>query len=70
MKSNGWKTQLMIIGGVIGAIGGVVAARMFIQSGEEAIGSSRRPRIKTKHALQVGIGLIGLLQKIAGLAEE
>lgn len=70
MKSSGWKTQLMIMGAVVGALGGVMAARMFIQSGEEATGSRGRPRIKPKHALQVGIGVIGLLQKIAGLSEK
>jgi hypothetical protein len=61
----------MIIGGILGGLAGVVAARMFIRSGEEA-GTARRgrPRVQPKHALQVGIGLIGLLQKIAGLAEK
>ena len=70
MKSNGWKTRTLIVGSLVGAIAGVVAAQMFIRSGEEA-GSARqgRPRVQPKHALQVGIGLMGLLQKIAGLAE-
>ena len=71
MNSNNWKTRAMIIGGVLGGLAGVFAARMFIQSGEESGASRRgRPKIKPKHALQVGIGLIGLLQKISGLAEE
>lgn len=71
MESNDWKTRTMIIGGVLGGIAGVVAAMMFIRSGEESNTRRKgRPRVRPKHALQVGIGLMGLLQKIAGLAEE
>lgn len=70
MNSTNWKTSLMIIGAIVGALGGVFAARMFIQSGTESSGSRGRPRVKPKQALQVGIGLIGLLQKIARLAGD
>jgi len=71
MGSKNWKTRTMIIGGMLGGVAGVVAAMIFIRSGEEASTSRRgRPRVRPKHALQVGIGLIGLLQKIAGLAED
>ena len=71
MGSNGWKTRTTIIGGILGGLVGVFAAMMFIRSSEEA-GSTRRsrPRVKPKHALQIGISVIGLLQKIAGLAES
>ncbi len=71
MGSNNWKTRTMIVGGILGGLAGVVAAMMFIRSGEESGAARRgRPRVHPKHALQVGIGLMGLLQKIAGLAEE
>jgi gas vesicle protein len=71
MGSNDWKTRTMIVGGILGGIAGVVAAMMFIRSGEAA-GATRkgRPRVQSRSALQVGIGLMGLLQKISGLAEE
>lgn len=71
MGSNDWKTRTMIVGGILGGLAGVVAAMMFIRSGE-ASGTKRRgrPRVQPRSALQVGIGLMGLLQKISGLAEE
>ena len=70
MGSSGWKTRTTIIGGIVGGIVGVFAAMMFIRSSEETGSAQRgRPRVKPKHALQVGISVIGLLQKIAGLAE-
>ncbi|HZY44113.1 MAG TPA: hypothetical protein VFF70_05110 [Anaerolineae bacterium] len=71
MGSNDWKTRTMIVGGILGGLAGVVAAMMFIRSGE-ASGTERRgrPRVQPRSALQVGIGLMGLLQKISGLAEE
>ena len=70
MDSNSWKTRTLVIGSVVGAVAGVLAAQMFIKSSEEA-GTSRRgrPRVETKSVLQVGIGVMALLQKIAGLAD-
>ena len=70
MASNGWKTRTLVVGSVVGAVAGVVAAQMFIKSSEEAGPARRgRPRVEPKSVLQVGIGLMALLQKIAGLAD-
>ena len=68
---NDWKTRTMLFGGFLGALAGVLAALLFIRSGE-ASGTAQkgRPRVQPKSALQVGIGLMGVLRQIAGLAEE
>ena len=60
-----WKTHTLLFGGLFGALAGVLAAFIFIQSSGEG-----KPSVHPKAALQAGIGVMGVLKQIASLAEE
>ena len=66
-NSNDWKTRTMVVGGLLGALAGVGAALLFIRTGESS--GAEKPRLEPKAALQIGIGVMGVLRQIASLGE-
>jgi hypothetical protein len=58
----------MVIGGVLGALAGVLAAMLFIRSGESSGGA--QPRVEPKAALTVGMNVLDVLRQFAGLVEK
>jgi hypothetical protein len=60
-----WKTKTIVIGGVIGAVAGVVAALLLIQRAEE---TQQAPRLTAGDGVKVGVGILGLLRLISDIA--
>lgn len=64
------KTRVMIIGGVVGALLGVGAAYLYLQSSGVQVddeGNERLPAVQPAKALTLGLGVMTLLRQIAGL---
>jgi len=59
-----WKTKTLIIGGILGAIFGTVAAYMMIQRAEE---KKQRPHLTAGDGVKVGLGVLGVLRLIADM---
>ena len=61
-----WKTKVLLVGGVIGAVVGIAAAYLYIQNntvGEEP------PEISPGEGVKLGVLVFGLLRSIANLGE-
>jgi hypothetical protein len=66
------KTRVMIIGGVVGALLGVGAAYLFLQSTTVQVdesGQEKLPAIQPAKALTLGLGVLTLLRQIAGMGK-
>jgi hypothetical protein len=66
------KTRVMIIGGVVGALLGVGAAYLFLQSTTVQVdegGREKLPAIQPAKALTLGLGVLTLLRQIAGMGK-
>jgi hypothetical protein len=64
------KMRVMIIGGVVGALLGVGAAYLYLQSSEIVVdgeGNERLPAVQPAKALTLGLGVMTLLRQIVGL---
>lgn len=60
-----WKTKTIVIGGIIGAVAGIVAALLLIQRAEE---TQQVPRLTAGDGVKVGVGVLGLLRLITDIA--
>jgi hypothetical protein len=66
------KTRVMIIGGVVGALVGVGAAYLYLQSAEVKVdeeGNEQLPSVQPAKALTLGLGVMTLLRQIAGMGK-
>jgi hypothetical protein len=66
------KTRMMIIGGVVGALLGVGAAYLYLQSASVQVdeeGNERLPAVQPAKALTLGLGVMTLLRQIAGMGK-
>jgi hypothetical protein len=66
------KTRVMIIGGVVGALVGVGAAYLYLQSASVQVdeeGNERLPAVQPAKALTLGLGVMTLLRQIAGMGK-
>ncbi|MFL7793036.1 MAG: hypothetical protein AB8I69_12905 [Anaerolineae bacterium] len=66
------KTRVMVIGGVVGALLGVGAAYLYLQSAGVAVdeeGNERLPAVQPAKALTLGLGVMTLLRQIAGMGK-
>jgi len=64
------RTQVMIIGGVVGALLGVSAAYLYLQATPievDSEGQERLPPVQTGKALTTGLGVLTVLKQIVGL---
>lgn len=62
-----WKTNLLIIGAVGGALIGAGTAYLLTRSAEKTRGGP--PEISTKDLLSTGIAIIGVIRGIASLGD-
>jgi H+/Cl- antiporter ClcA len=74
-SSNDWKTPVLIIGGILGAVIGVVAARLYIRADEAALEKARQRgpqhlKLSPSVILPIVFSLAGLLRKIGGLIDD
>jgi len=67
-----WKTKLMLLGGIAGALIGVGAAYLYVRSVDaEHGGLALAPRpVKPTAAVSVGLSVLGLLRQIANLGMD
>ena len=64
-QNNNWKTKVLLVGAIIGAIAGVGAAYLMIRTAEENQGGP--PEVKTTDVLKATLNVIGLVRGIAAL---
>jgi hypothetical protein len=63
-----WKTKLLVIGGVLGALVGLGTAYLLVREAEEK--GSGPPEISTADAVKATVGVIGLMRGIASLGDR
>ncbi len=66
VKDTNWKPKVLIIGGVLGAAVGTLAAYLFVQNVDEG----EKVEISPGQGIKLAVLVFGLLRSIAGLAED
>ncbi len=66
--TNDWETRVVVVGGILGAVVGVLTSYLLIRTSKEA--HAGPPAITTSDAFKVGITAIGLVRSIAALGER
>jgi len=59
-----WKTKLLLIGAVIGALTGVGAVYLMIQRAEK---QGAKPNLSTREGVSLGMLVLGLLRQVSQL---
>ena len=65
-KGN-WKGRIFFIGGLAGALTGLVAAYLLVRRAEER---GVEPRLETGEGIRLGLLLLGVLRQVAALTES
>jgi hypothetical protein len=60
-----WKPKVLILGGVLGALVGVMAAYLFVQNRSE----EGPPEVSAGEGVKLGVLVLGLLRSIATLGD-
>lgn len=66
VEGTNWKPKALIIGGVLGAAIGTLAAYLLVQNYEEGESFS----ISTVDGVKLGVLVFGLLRNVAGLTDK
>lgn len=66
-KNKNWKTKAFILGGVIGAAAGVLAAFILVKRAEK---EEALPRLTAGEGIELGLGLLGLLRLVSSWIES
>jgi hypothetical protein len=66
--TNDWETRVLVVGGILGAVVGLITSWLLIRTSREA--HAGPPAITTSDAFKVGITAIGLVRSIAVLGER
>jgi hypothetical protein len=61
-----WRTKTMLAGGAAGALLGVVAAYLYVNSVEK---QGEAPELSPAEAVAIGLAVLGVLRQIASLPE-
>lgn len=64
---DGWKTKVMILGAVVGALTGLGAAFILIQRSEM---DRTQLKLSAGQGVKVGLGVLGLLRQIADFGSD
>ena len=65
--SQDWKTRVMLIGGILGALAGVGAAYLLIQNAER---SGKQLKVSPGDGVKLGVLLMGLMRQVAELGDS
>jgi hypothetical protein len=68
-ERDNWRTNALLVGGVLGTILGLGTAFFFIRTAEES-GKDDAPTIEVSDALKISFGLISLIRGIAALGSR
>jgi hypothetical protein len=63
-SDKNWKRNAMFVGGVIGALVGVIAANMLVKEAEE---NENEKALTPARGMQIGMLVLGLLRQITNL---
>ena len=63
-SKQSWRRKALLVGGILGALIGVVAANMLVK---EAVESDNENALTVGKGLQVGMLVLGLLRQITSL---
>ena len=66
-SDNNWKPKVIVTSTLIGTASGLVAGLLLSRTAEEK--NSGPPRVQTKDALRITIGIIGIVRGIAALGD-
>jgi hypothetical protein len=61
-ESNSWKINTLIIGAVVGAVTGLVAAFILVQRAEA---EQSKPKLNAGEGVKLGLGVLGLLRLLS-----
>ena len=64
------RTQVLIVGGVLGALVGVGAAYLYLRSAPVEVdeeGNEQLPSVQPGEAIKLSLGVLGVLKQITGL---
>lgn len=64
---NNWKTKILVLGAVMGALLGLGTAYLLVRTAEENNGGP--PQISTTDTIKTILGVIGLMRGIASLGD-
>lgn len=67
-QTNNWKTKLLLMGAVVGALVGLGTAYLMAKTAEDKTGGP--PNVKPMDMLKVGVNVIGVVRGIAALADR
>jgi hypothetical protein len=59
-----WRTRIFVLGGVVGAVLGLVSAYLYVRSAEEEHGGSAPATPGTRDALRLGASVLGIVRTI------
>lgn len=66
-KRGNWKGRVLLIGGVAGALTGVMAAYLLVRRAEE---KGVEPKLEAGEGIRLGLLLLGLLRQVSVLTES
>lgn len=64
---NSWKTKILLVGIIAGALTGLGTAYLYIKKTEEL---SERPRLTSGEGVKIGLGVVGLLKMITDMGHH
>lgn len=62
-----WKSRTLLIGAIIGAVTGVIAAMVIVQRADEA---QQTPHITAGDGVKVGLGVLGVLRLLSDMGPK
>lgn len=66
MNTLDWRSKALLAGGAVGALLGVVAAYVYVNSVEK---QEEAPGLNPAEAVAIGLAVLGVLRQIAALPE-